>query len=211
MAEFLPQGPLGTTSADRSPLRRRPRAPGSFRRRARRYDAVVTDVRPPSAEGAAVQGRLSAWQEVLRTTNPPSGRPLDPVSRWLVLTRAAVLVNYAGRPVGSAGQNWLITGSDSRAGLTPAQEAQLATGHDVGLDHQIRRLQGLFEAPCLHMREIQLAQQQSTRRAVDSGAESQPTLCIFRSCAGRTRERRLPKQQLRSRSRGAAGASPSHP
>jgi len=29
--------------------------------------------------------------EVLRTTNPPSGRALDPVSRWLVLTRAAVL------------------------------------------------------------------------------------------------------------------------
>jgi len=51
---------------------------------------AVTDVRPP-AEGAAVQSRLSAWQEVLRTTNPPSGRPLDPVSRWLVLTRAAVL------------------------------------------------------------------------------------------------------------------------
>ena len=51
----------------------------------------MTDVRPPSAEATVVQGRFSAWQEVLRTTNPPSGRPLDPVSRWLVLTRAAVL------------------------------------------------------------------------------------------------------------------------
>ena len=39
----------------------------------------------------ATQGRLSAWAEVLRTTNPPEGRPLDFVSRWLVLTRAAVL------------------------------------------------------------------------------------------------------------------------
>ena len=48
------------------------------------------------------------------------------------LTRANILVDYAGRPVASAGQNWLITGSDSRAGLTPAQEAQLATGHDIG-------------------------------------------------------------------------------
>jgi LCP family protein required for cell wall assembly len=47
------------------------------------------------------------------------------------LTRASVLVDYAGRPAASAGQNWLITGSDSRAGLTPQQEAQLATGHDV--------------------------------------------------------------------------------
>ncbi|HZU72939.1 MAG TPA: prenyltransferase [Acidimicrobiales bacterium] len=33
---------------------------------------------------------LSKWREVLRTTNPPAGR-LDPVSKWLVLTRAAVL------------------------------------------------------------------------------------------------------------------------
>ncbi|MHB1446080.1 MAG: prenyltransferase [Acidimicrobiales bacterium] len=35
-------------------------------------------------------GLLSKWREVLRTTNPPAGR-LDPVSKWLVLTRAAVL------------------------------------------------------------------------------------------------------------------------
>lgn len=40
---------------------------------------------------ATGQSRLSAWVEVLRTTNPPTGRSLDPVSRWLVLTRAAVL------------------------------------------------------------------------------------------------------------------------
>jgi 1,4-dihydroxy-2-naphthoate octaprenyltransferase len=33
---------------------------------------------------------LARWREVLRTSNPPAGR-LDPVSRWLVLTRAAVL------------------------------------------------------------------------------------------------------------------------
>jgi 1,4-dihydroxy-2-naphthoate octaprenyltransferase len=36
------------------------------------------------------QNRLAAWREVLRTTNPPQGR-LDVVSKWLVLTRAAVL------------------------------------------------------------------------------------------------------------------------
>lgn len=36
------------------------------------------------------QGLLSRWREVLRTTNPPAGR-LDVVSKWLVLTRAAVL------------------------------------------------------------------------------------------------------------------------
>ncbi|MHB8671251.1 MAG: prenyltransferase [Acidimicrobiales bacterium] len=43
-----------------------------------------------SRTGARSQGRLAAWREVLRTTNPPEGR-VDFVSRWLVLTRAAVL------------------------------------------------------------------------------------------------------------------------
>ena len=35
-------------------------------------------------------GLLARWREVLRTSNPPAGR-LDPVSKWLVLTRASVL------------------------------------------------------------------------------------------------------------------------
>jgi LCP family protein required for cell wall assembly len=47
------------------------------------------------------------------------------------LVRKNVLVNYAGRPAAGAGQNWLITGSDSRQGLTKAQERKLATGFDV--------------------------------------------------------------------------------
>jgi LCP family protein required for cell wall assembly len=48
------------------------------------------------------------------------------------LVRKNVLVNYPGRPAVSAGQNWLITGSDSRQGLTARQERRLATGHDIG-------------------------------------------------------------------------------
>src|SRR5205807_9805311 len=48
----------------------------------------MTDVRHPRL--ASDQGLLSRWREVLRTSNPPRGR-LDPVSRWLVLTRASVL------------------------------------------------------------------------------------------------------------------------
>jgi 1,4-dihydroxy-2-naphthoate octaprenyltransferase len=42
------------------------------------------------AESVADSGLLARWRYVLRTTNPPEGR-IDPVSRWLVLTRAAVL------------------------------------------------------------------------------------------------------------------------
>jgi LCP family protein required for cell wall assembly len=47
------------------------------------------------------------------------------------LVRRNVLVDYAGRPAAGAGQNWLITGSDSRQGLTHAQMRKLATGFDV--------------------------------------------------------------------------------
>jgi LCP family protein required for cell wall assembly len=47
------------------------------------------------------------------------------------LTHKNVLVNYAGRPAAGAGTNWLITGSDSRQGLTRKEERQLATGHDI--------------------------------------------------------------------------------
>jgi LCP family protein required for cell wall assembly len=47
------------------------------------------------------------------------------------LTRSNVLVDYRGRPAVGSGQNWLITGSDSRQGLSRAAERKLATGHDV--------------------------------------------------------------------------------
>jgi 1,4-dihydroxy-2-naphthoate octaprenyltransferase len=55
------------------------------------YDAGVSDTVHRPAGSPVTQSRLSAWVEVLRTTNPPTGRPLDPVSRWLVISRAAVL------------------------------------------------------------------------------------------------------------------------
>jgi len=48
------------------------------------------------------------------------------------LARSNVLVDYASRPAAGAGTNWLISGSDSRAGLTRAQKRQLHTGSDAG-------------------------------------------------------------------------------
>ncbi len=48
------------------------------------------------------------------------------------ITRKNILVDYSRRPVQGAGTNWLITGSDSRQGLTRKQERKLATGHDIG-------------------------------------------------------------------------------
>jgi 1,4-dihydroxy-2-naphthoate octaprenyltransferase len=39
----------------------------------------------------AGEGRRGAWLYALRTTNPPEGREPDAVTRWIVVTRAAVL------------------------------------------------------------------------------------------------------------------------
>jgi 1,4-dihydroxy-2-naphthoate polyprenyltransferase len=52
----------------------------------------MTDVgdRVPSPDVAPRSSHLRNWRYVLRTSNPPPGR-IDPVSRWLVLTRASVL------------------------------------------------------------------------------------------------------------------------
>ena len=47
------------------------------------------------------------------------------------LNRANVLTAYSGRPAPTAGTNWLIAGSDSRGGLSGAQENQFALGHNV--------------------------------------------------------------------------------
>lgn len=59
------------------------------------------------------RSRLSSWAYALRTTNPPPGRPVDPVTRWLVVTRAAVLpmTVFAGLvaallAVGQPGLDW---------------------------------------------------------------------------------------------------------
>jgi LCP family protein required for cell wall assembly len=48
------------------------------------------------------------------------------------LNRVDALTDYEGRTGDTPGTNWLIVGSDSRAGLTADQESQLATGGEVG-------------------------------------------------------------------------------
>ena len=46
---------------------------------------------PPGSADRGPAGRLATWAYVLRTTNLPEGGELDPVSKWLVATRASVL------------------------------------------------------------------------------------------------------------------------
>lgn len=48
------------------------------------------------------------------------------------LHRLDVLTDYAGRPSAGAGTNWLLVGSDSRAGLSRSQENEFATGAAAG-------------------------------------------------------------------------------
>lgn len=48
------------------------------------------------------------------------------------LTKIDALTDYDGRPADTPGTNWLLVGSDSRAGLTKAQRRKLATGRAVG-------------------------------------------------------------------------------
>ncbi|HEY9524770.1 MAG TPA: LCP family protein, partial [Thermopolyspora sp.] len=43
-----------------------------------------------------------------------------------------VFSDYAGRPAETPGQDWLLVGSDSRAGLSKAQRRKFATGRAVG-------------------------------------------------------------------------------
>src|SRR5437588_3204430 len=43
-----------------------------------------------SAPTLPAPGRLGRWRHALSTVNPPEGE-LDPISRWLVITRAGVL------------------------------------------------------------------------------------------------------------------------
>jgi 1,4-dihydroxy-2-naphthoate polyprenyltransferase len=59
------------------------------------------------------RSRLSSWAYAIRTTNPPPDGPVDTVTRWLVVTRAAVLpmTLFAGLvaallAVGQPGLDW---------------------------------------------------------------------------------------------------------
>ncbi|RAV11364.1 LytR family transcriptional regulator [Mycolicibacterium sp. GF69] len=48
------------------------------------------------------------------------------------LQRIPALPDYPDRPAAGSGTTWLLVGSDSRQNLTPEQQAQLATGGDLG-------------------------------------------------------------------------------
>ncbi|WP_390893522.1 LCP family protein [Mycobacterium deserti] len=48
------------------------------------------------------------------------------------LSRIPALADYPERPAAGSGTTWLLVGSDSRGHLSPEQQAELATGGDIG-------------------------------------------------------------------------------
>lgn len=100
----VPPPPLGT------PVVPGPPPPLPYRRRHRRWPWVVGLVALLAV--ALVVGSLT-W-----------------VSRSLQRTNA--LADYRGRPAATPGEDYLVVGSDSRQGLTKAQQNQLGTGHTAG-------------------------------------------------------------------------------
>ena len=105
-----PSGPIRPSRPGSEPSRRRWRSSG--RRR----------------------GLLSGWWRKLRALVGVLFLVAIGTLVWvdLHLHRVDALENYAGRPSGGSGSNWLLVGSDSREGLSEDQQAKLATGGDTG-------------------------------------------------------------------------------
>ncbi|RMI34175.1 LCP family protein [Nocardia stercoris] len=82
---------------------------------------------PPSSPAPHRKHRIGRWLLValliLALIPIGSGIYFD-----TTLQRVAALGDYSGRPAQGGGTNWLLAGSDSRAGLSAAEESQLSTG-----------------------------------------------------------------------------------
>jgi LCP family protein required for cell wall assembly len=113
---------------------------------------AADDPLPPAADRPRVRTRqrVPDRPRVPSARRAPSGRPRRSFGRKILVVLLVLLVAVVGfgiwvdtqlnrvaaLPATSAGTgdgtNWLIVGSDSRAGLTAEEEKELATGGDVG-------------------------------------------------------------------------------
>jgi len=93
---------------------------------------------PPPRTAAPTARRKRRWRRVLVSTLLVgallAGAGLIGGAIWFDtrLHREQVLTDYPERPAPGRGTNWLLVGSDSRQGLSDAQQHDLATGGDIG-------------------------------------------------------------------------------
>ncbi|MGE2692870.1 LCP family protein, partial [Mycolicibacterium pulveris] len=89
---------------------------------------------PPTAPKAKKPRRKRHWGRMLLACLLVAVVAMVATGVWLdrSLHRIPALVNYGDRPAPGAGTTWLLVGSDSRQNLTPEQQADLATGGDIG-------------------------------------------------------------------------------
>jgi LCP family protein required for cell wall assembly len=104
--------------------------------------SLITSPRSPSGTGGPILPGSARWRRWMRPRRilaviaaVVAAVLLFTVGTYFYLNsqlnKSNVLVSYAGRPAPGSGTNWLITGSDSRQGLTRAQERALSTGVNI--------------------------------------------------------------------------------
>jgi LCP family protein required for cell wall assembly len=92
----------------------------------------------PNTRRKRANRRLGRWGRALALSLPIlfllAGGGILGGAVWLdtSLHREPVLTDYPDRPAPGRGTNWLLVGSDSRQGLSPEQQRDLATGGDIG-------------------------------------------------------------------------------
>ena len=124
----------------------------SPRAQAARLGGVPKEQADPSADGAYRAGgrsrrkagrgperRRSRWKILLLVVGVLVVLLLLVVAgTWIwadgKLTKVAAITDYNGRPADGPGTNWLIVGSDSRAGLSTQQQRELHVGSDSGVN-----------------------------------------------------------------------------
>ena len=90
--------------------------------------------RPPAPPKAKKPRRKRRWGRILLACLLVFVVAVVATGVWMdsSLHRIPALADYPERPAAGKGTTWLLVGSDSRQHLTPDQQAELATGGDIG-------------------------------------------------------------------------------
>jgi LCP family protein required for cell wall assembly len=94
----------------------------------------VVEQPPPPRPRVHKPGRKRHWGRIVLACLLVFVVAVVAAGVWLdsSLHRIPALADYPERPAAGKGTTWLLVGSDSRQGLTPEQQAELATGGDIG-------------------------------------------------------------------------------